>query len=155
LRYAVDCPQIGARSENEPGFFSENRLAIRHYPIHLDVEFASVFAIDGPQDSSMHDRAVGMIRIRLYAIGVVPEIYSIDIPVSEPQPNVVRMVHTLAGSGIERESTSDNRACRRSERIEDRLLDGVGPDVGGKRLPVDRYIDAMRRFIHRQVYTAL
>src|SRR5262249_34043295 len=111
--------------------------------VHLDIEFASVLAIHGPQDLSMDDCAIGVVGIRLYAIRVIPEVDSIDIPVVEPQSNVVRMVDALAGSGIEREAASDNGASRRPERIEDGLFDSVGPDVGGERLAVHRNVNAV------------
>src|SRR6185369_12391493 len=79
--------------------------------------------------------------------GIVPEIEAIDVAVVEPQSGVVRMVDTLAGTGIDGKSTGHDGTSGRAQRVEHRLGEGVGPDVTGEGLAVDGDVDAARGLV--------
>ena len=59
----------------------------------------------------------------------------------------MRMIRALPRTRFERKSARDDRAVRRAQRIEHRLLDRCGIDVGGERFAADENVDAPRGIV--------
>src|SRR5215470_11020282 len=103
----------------------------------------------------MYDGPVRVIRVWFDAIGVVPEIDPVDVSVVEPEPDMVRVVDALARPRVEREPSGHNGAGRCPQRIKNRLFQRIGPNVRGKGLAVDGYIDAARGVVDADFNAAL
>ncbi len=57
------------------------------------------------------------------------------------------MIHALARPRFERNAAGDDRAFRRADRKEHRLLDGGWPQVRGEGLSVDDHVDSVIRVL--------
>ena len=78
---------------------------------------ASLYRDDGALLDGAHLWSI----LRLDGFGIVPEINAIDAFVVEPQPSMMRMIHTFTGPLLQWEATSDDGALGSAQRIEDWL----------------------------------
>jgi hypothetical protein len=70
----------------------------------------------------MDDRAHLRRAVGPYGVGVVPEIETIDIAMIEPEAHMVRMVHTFAGTRLQRIASGHELPTGAADREEHRLL---------------------------------
>ncbi len=122
-------------------------MSLARHPHRLDNQLSPVRSALGRDDLLLIDRPHLRAVLRLDRIGVVPEIKAIDIPIVEPHPRMVRMVNALSRPRLQRIATRHRNPLRRDQRIQNRLLQRRRPEIGSKRLPVDRNVDALMRLI--------
>jgi hypothetical protein len=89
--------------------------------------------------------------IRPDRVGVVPEIQAVDVPVVEPQADVMGMIDALVGARLERPASRDDGPGRGADRVERGLLLIARIDVRGEGFAVDRDIHPCRRRIRRHL----
>src|SRR5262249_8203403 len=74
------------------------------------------------------------------------------IPIVEPETNLMRVIHSLAGTRIHRITASYSRPLASSQWIKDRFFQRSRIDVRSERLTIDKNVDATFLIILHQAH---
>src|SRR5262245_10654893 len=142
LGVALDAARVAVGAEDEARALVKSDRAIGHDPVGVHHQLAHTGAALRGQGRLVNDAAHLRLLLLRERLGVVPEVDAIDVAVVEPEADVVRVVHALAGARVEREAARDERAARAADRVEHRLREPLRPDVRGEGLAADRHVHA-------------
>src|SRR5271168_1709706 len=139
--YTVDAAEAGAAAEHEACVFLEQDFFVESDPSGFYFQLALLRAALGSDDRAVNYRShLGSI-LGLDGVGIVPEIEAVDVFVVEPKAGVMRMIDAFTGALLQRKTARDDRGVGGAQRIEHRLSERGGPDVGSERLTVDSDVD--------------
>src|SRR5213594_3584258 len=125
------------------------------HPFRGHLEHPLTCSALGAAHRAMQDRAhLGRAR-RRNGIRVVPEVEAVYVAVGEPQADVMRVVHALARSGLERPAARHHGPRGRAQRVERRLLERGRVDVRREGLAVHEHVDPALVLVGHHVDTEL
>src|ERR1700676_4601553 len=144
---AVDATEIRSAPEHKSRVLPQDDLLLARDPVAVDFQLSFIRSALCHSNGAMADVPHLWRVFRLDGFRVVPEIETVDIPVVEPQPDMVRMVESFPRPRLKRKTACDDRAPSSAQRIENWLSQLFWPHVGGKRLAINKDVDAPLPFI--------
>src|SRR6267154_80246 len=139
---AVDAAKIGSAAEDKASVLLQNDLTLAANPVGINFEFALLGTTLCERDRLVTNVAHLRCVFRLDSCRVVPEIETVDVPIVEPQADVMWMVDALARTRIQRISSRNESALGVTQRIQNGLSKFFGPDIRGEWLSVNEHLDA-------------